>query len=202
MESAGFELGSFGYEFWALLPAFAAVAIIGAVETVGDGAAIQRASRRAPRATDFRVAQGALNVVWLGNLLSGVAGTLPNTTYSSSVSLVEATAVAARRAGVVCGMLFIAVAFFPKVLAALIAIPGPAAAACLTFLMALLLTQGMKIIVQDGLDHRKATVAGLSFWLGVGFQGGHIFADALGDGFLSRAAGQRLDGWERWRRWA
>ena len=92
---------TFDYQFWALLPAFLVVAIIGAVETVGDGVAIQRASRREPRATDFRVAQGALNVVWLGNLLSGVAGTLPNTTYSSSVSLAEATAVAARRAGVV-----------------------------------------------------------------------------------------------------
>ena len=58
--------------------------------------------------------------------------------------------------------------------------------------MALLLAHGMKIIVQDGLDYRKATVAGLSFWLGVGFQGGHIFSDALGDGFLAALLGNGL----------
>ena len=31
-------------EFWALLPAFVVVTLVGAIETVGDGVAIQRAS--------------------------------------------------------------------------------------------------------------------------------------------------------------
>ena len=34
--------------FWTLLPAFVVVTIVGAVETVGDGIAIQRVSRRRP----------------------------------------------------------------------------------------------------------------------------------------------------------
>ena len=42
----------------------------------------------------------------------------------------------------------------------------------------------MKIIVHDGMDHRKAAVVGVSFWLGVGFQNQWIFADQIGDGFL------------------
>ena len=90
-----------GVEFWALLPAFVAVTIVGAIETVGDGVAIQRVSRRRPQATDFRVVQGCLNADGLGNFLSGVAGTLPYTTYSTSISLAEVTGVAARRVGVV-----------------------------------------------------------------------------------------------------
>ena len=76
------------------LPAFVVVTLVGAIETVGDGVAIQRVSQRRPRATDFRVVQGALNADGVGNLLSGVAGTLPNTTYSSSVSLAEVTGIA------------------------------------------------------------------------------------------------------------
>ena len=48
-----------GVEFWALLPAFIIVTMVGAIETVGDGIAIQQVSRRRPRATDFRVVQGA-----------------------------------------------------------------------------------------------------------------------------------------------
>ena len=61
----GFELTP-GAEFWALLPAFAMVTLVGAIETIGDGVAIQRVSRRAPRATDFRVVQGALNADGVG----------------------------------------------------------------------------------------------------------------------------------------
>ena len=170
--------------FWALLPAFVIVTLVGAIETVGDGVAIQRVSRRKPRATDFRVVQGALNADGVGNLLSGIAGTLPNTTYSSSISLTEVTGIGARRVGVVIGAVFAVVAFFPKVAAVLIAIPAPVAAAYLLVLLALLFVQGIKIIIHEGVDHRKATVAGLSFWMGVGFQNQWIFPDLLGDGFV------------------
>ncbi|MYI19918.1 MAG: xanthine/uracil/vitamin C permease, partial [Acidimicrobiia bacterium] len=147
--------------FWALLPAFAVVTIVGAVETMGDGIAIQQVSRRTPRATDFRVVQGALNADGVGNLLSGIAGTLPNTTYSSSLALAEVTGVAARRVGVVIGSVFIAVAFFPKISAVLIAIPGPVAAGYLVLIIGLLFVQGMRLVLRDGLTHRKAAVVGL-----------------------------------------
>ena len=187
----GFELTP-GAEFWALLPAFAMVTLVGAIETIGDGVAIQRVSRRAPKATDFRVVQGALNADGVGNLLSGIAGTMPNTTYSSSISLAEITGVAARRVGIAIGAIFIAVAFFPKIAALLIAIPGPVAAAYVTVLLGLLFVQGMKIIIDDGIDHRKATVVGLAFWIGTGFQNQWIFPDLLGDGFVAILLGNGM----------
>ena len=187
----GFDVNP-GVEFWALLPAFVVVTLVGAIETVGDGVAIQRVSQRRPRATDFRVVQGALNADGVGNLLSGVAGTLPNTTYSSSVSLAEVTGIAARRVGIVIGVVFVAVAFFPKISALLIAIPGPVAAAYITVLIGLLFLQGMKIVIQDGVDHRKAAVVGLAFWIGVGFQNQWIFPDLLGDGFLAVLLGNGM----------
>ncbi|MDE0168956.1 MAG: hypothetical protein OXS29_05495 [bacterium] len=173
-----------GAEFWALLPAFVVVTLVGAIETIGDGVAIQRVSRRSRRATDFRVVQGALNADGMGNLLSGLLGTLPNTTYSTSISLAEVTGIGARRVGVIIGAVFAVVAFLPKVAAVLISIPAPVAAAYLLVLLGLLFIQGMKIIIHDGVDHRKATVAGVSFWVGVGFQNGWIFPDLLGEGFL------------------
>ena len=181
-----------GAEFWALLPAFVVVTLVGAIETIGDGVAIQRVSRRRPRATDFRVVQGALNADGMGNLLSGIGGTLPNTTYSSSISLAEVTGIGARRVGIVIGVIFLAVAFLPKFTAVVIAIPAPVAAAYLTVLIGMLFVQGMKIVVQDGVDHRKAIVAGLSFWIGTGFQNGWIFPDLLGDGFLAVLLGNGM----------
>ena len=187
----GFDLTP-SAEFWALLPAFVVVTLVGAIETIGDGVAIQRVSRRRPRATDFRVVQGALNADGVGNLLSGIAGTMPNTTYSSSISLAEVTGIAARRVGVVIGVIFVALAFFPKVTALVVAMPAPVAAAYVTVLLGLLFVQGMKIVIQDGVDHRKAIVVGLSFWFGTAFQNRWVFPDLLGEGFLGVLLGNGM----------
>ena len=187
----GFDLTP-GAEFWALLPAFIIVTLVGAIETIGDGVAIQRVSRRRPQATDFRVVQGALNADGMGNLLSGLSGTLPNTTYSTSISLADVTGIGARRVGVVLGASIVAIAFLPKIAAVLIAIPSPVAAAYLVVLLSLLFVQGMKIVIQDGLDHRKAAVAGISFWVGTAFQNRWVFPDQLGDGFLGILLGNGM----------
>ncbi len=168
---------SFGPTFWALLPGFVFVTLVGAIETVGDAVAIQRVSHRRAQAVDFRAVQGAVAADGLGNLLSGLAGTVPNTTYSSSVSVTELTGVGARRVGMAVGAVFIAMAFLPKAPAVLLAIPGPVAAAYITVLLAMLFVIGMRIVVQDGIDYRKGVVAGVAFWIGVGFQNGAIFPE-------------------------
>ena len=172
----GFDL-DFGPTFWSLLPAFVFVTLVGAIETIGDSVAIQRVSWRRPRAVDFRAVQGAVGADGVGNLLSGLAGTVPNTTYSSSVAVTELTGVAARIIGVILGIVFVVLAFLPKALAVVLAIPGPVAAAYLTVLLAMLFVLGMKIVVQDGIDYRNGVVAGVAFWIGAGFQNGLIFPE-------------------------
>ena len=172
----GFDL-EFGPVFWALLPAFVFVTLVGAIETIGDAVAIQRVSWRRPRAVDFRAVQGAVAADGVGNLLSGLAGTVPNTTYSTSVAVTELTGVGARRVGIAVGLTFIAVAFFPKALAVVLAIPGPVAAAYLTVLLAMLFIVGMRVVFQDGIDYRKGLIAGVAFWAGVGFQNDMIFSE-------------------------
>ena len=182
----GFDL-SFGPVFWALLPAFVFVTLVGAIETIGDGAAIQRVSWRRPRAVDFRAVQGAVSADGAGNLLSGLAGTVPNTTYSTSIAVTELTGVGARSVGVAIGAIFVAVAFLPKALAVVLAIPGPVAAAYITVLLAMLFVTGMKMVVQDGIDYRNGLVVGVSFWAGVGFQSGVVFPE-----YFSQVAGGLL----------
>ena len=174
----GFDL-SFGPVFWGLLPAFIFVTLVGAIETVGDGVAIQRVSWRTPRAIDFRAVQGAVGADGLGNFLSGLMGTVPNTTYSTSISVTAMTGVGARRVGIALGITFVLVAFFPKALAVVLAIPGPVAAAYITVLLALLFVVGMRVVIQDGTDYRKALVVGMAFWVGVGFQNSLIFPELV-----------------------
>ena len=170
----------FDSAFWTLLPVFMIVTLVGAVKTIGDTIGIQQVSWRRPRATDFRAVQRAVAADGVGNFLSGLAGTAPNTTYSPSVAVVELTGVAARSVGVCIGVLFVMIAFLPKATAALLAVPEPVIAAYATVLTAMLFVGGMRMVVQDGVDYRESLVVGLAFWLGVGFQNQAIFADYLG----------------------
>ena len=174
----GFDLG-FGPAFWALVPAFLLVAMIGTVRTMSSSVAVQRVSWRRRRALDFRAVQGAVNAEGIGNLVCGAAGTVPNTSYSVAASLTELTGVSARAMGIAAGVIFVALAFLPKALAVVLAIPGPVVTAYLTVLLAMLFLIGVKIVVQDGLDYRKGLVVGFAFWVGVGFQFDLVFPEQV-----------------------
>jgi NCS2 family nucleobase:cation symporter-2/xanthine permease XanP len=174
----GLDLG-FGPAFWALLPGFLIVTVVGAIETFGDGIAIQRVSFRKPRAVDFRAVQGAVYADGLGNLLSGLAGTLPNTTYSTSISVVEMTGVAARRVAIWGGLFLLLLAFSPKVAALLLAVPNPVVAAYILVLLVMLFMHGLHLALEEGATFETSLVVGMSLWLGIGFQDKAVFYDLL-----------------------
>ena len=174
----GFDFAP-GLKFWALLPAFLLIMVITSFKAVADTSAIQRVSRRQPRAIDFRLIQGGLHINALSNLASGLAGTVPTMTASPSVAMVSLTRIASRSAGVWAGAIFIAMAMVPKTTALLIAVPSPVAAAYIMIIMGLVFIEGVQTVTQGGIDHRKAVVVAVSFWVGMGFQNQAIFADLL-----------------------
>ncbi len=170
---------SFGNSFWMLLPAFVIVTIVGALETYGDGIAIQSISSRKVRTTDYRIVQGAINADGLGNLLSGLACTLPNTTYSTSISVVDLTGVASRRVGIYGGLMLVVLAFVPKLSALLQSIPAPVVGAFIIVLLVLLFAHGIRLVVSEGMTFDNGIVFGLSLWIGVGFQNRQLFEGLL-----------------------
>ena len=170
---------NFGVEFWALLPGFVVVFLASSINSIGEGMSVQGASWRRPRATDFRVIQGALNAIGVGNVLSGLLGVFPIALYPGNGSRIMMTGVAASRVGVYGGVILIAVAMLPKIVAVLIAIPAHVLAAYAVVVLGLLFVDGMRMVVGDGIDVRKATIVGLSFWVGMGFQYDLIFPELL-----------------------
>ena len=176
----GFDL-DFGSVFWTLLPAFVFVALIDTMQTISASVAIQQVSWRQPRAVDFRAVQGTVAAAGVAKLLAGLAGTVPNTTYSTTVSVTELTGVGARSVGIALGAVLIVLAFLPKALAVVLAIPGPVVAAYLAVFLAMLFVIGMNLVVQDGIDYRKGLVCGVAFWMGVGFQHGMIFPEYVSE---------------------
>ena len=174
----GFDLGP---AFVSLLPAFAFVALIGAIQTITGAVAIQRVSWRRPRAVDYRAVEGAVTADGIGKLLSGIAGIVPTQTIGVSVPTVELTGVAARRVGIIAAGVLIVLAFLPKFLAMILAIPSAVVVAYLTVVLALTFVRGMTEVVQGGIDHRKALIAGVAFWVGVGCQNDLLFPEVLAE---------------------
>ena len=78
------------------------------------------------------------------------------------------------------GVILLALAFLPKVTAILLTVPSPVMGGYLLMIMGLLFVGGMKTVVQDGLDHRKALVVGVALSIGVGLENQNILADMLG----------------------
>lgn len=167
----------FGSAFWALLPGFILAATISSIRTMSSAVAVHRVSWRKPRAVDYRLVQGAVATDGISNLFAGLLGAIPSTAYSLGASLAQLTGVASRHVGIAAGLLLLALAFLPKVIAVVLAIPGPVFGAYLIVMMAMLFMIGVQMIVQDGLDYQKSLIAGVSFWLGLGFQSRLIFPD-------------------------
>ena len=176
----GLDLG-FGPQFWALLPPFVLLTLVGSAKTVGNAISIQQVSWRERRVPDYRVVQGAVAGDGAANLMAALLGTVPQGTYANSVSAVQLTGVAARRLGVWIGVFFLVVACFPKFAAFFLTVPDAIVGAFLFILLALLFVSGVSMAFADGMDSRKTVIIGISFWVGVGFQQGALFAGSLGE---------------------
>ncbi len=171
-----------GREFWALLPSFAILTLVIGIKTISDGVAIQQGSRRRLRAIDFRKIQGMVSVNGIGMLFAGIAGTLPPMSYSSfSLSLINLTGVAARQVGIGVAIVTVGLAFFSKLAALLLTIPGPVLGAYLMFAMGMLFVSGWQTILRDGLDPRRVLVVALASALGLGLHNHPIVGDVFGD---------------------
>ena len=178
----------FGPAFWSLVPAFALVSVITSSQAIGASILMQHVSWRKPRAVDFRAVQGTAAAHGVGNLLAGLMGTVPNVVRTGSAAVTELTGIAARSVGIATGAIIFALAFLPKTLAVILAVPGPVIAAFLIVIMSSLFWAGIRTVFRGGLDYRRGLICGTSFWIGVGFQNGVIFPE-----YFSEFAGGMLE---------
>ena len=166
-------------EIWPLQVAFAVVTVVGTIETVGDAMAIQRVSRRGFKKVDYDSVQGALYSDGVGNVLAGVAGTIPNTVYSGNIAIVELTGVASRQVGIYGAGILVLLAFFPWLNALVMAIPEPVLGASMFIFFALLFVTGLQLILESGLNSRSAFITGISFWVGFAAENRLFFPDFI-----------------------
>ena len=158
-----------------LIPAFVFAALIGSIQSTTSAVLIQRVSWNRSRAVDYRAVENTVAADGLGKLVCGIGGVMPTQITTVSAPIVEITGISARSVGFAAGALMIVIAFFPKVLAVILAVPEPVYAAYLFVFLAIIFSRGMSEVVQGGIDHRTGLIAGLGFWVGVGCQYGMLF---------------------------
>ena len=171
-----------GAEFWGLLPTFVVLTLVLGTKVVSDGALIERAAQREPRAIDFRHMQAMVSTNGLGMFLAGIAGSPPVQSLASfSTALISLTGIASRRVGYAVGLIFLGVAIFPKFGAILLTIPGPVMGAYLIMTLGIILVGGMQTVFRDGLDAQKSLVVGLAVSVGLGLNDHEIITMLLGE---------------------
>ena len=180
----------FGPSFWALLPAFLLVHVVTALRSISATLALQGVAWRQERAVDFRAVQGGVFADTVSNFMAAFSGTIANGTRSTTAALTRITGVGARSVGVVFGLSLVLMAFSPKLLALVLAVPGPVIAGYVTVAVATLFVIAVKMVAGDS-DPRLGVVAALSFWIGLGCQYGFIFPEYV-EGFAGGLLGSGI----------
>ena len=177
LPTLGFD---FGISFWTLVPSFVFLGVIIAIQANGASIAMQHVAHRGDRAVDFREVQATLAGGGVTNLIASVFGAVPNIINPGIVSFTQTTGVAARSVGYCIGLIFIVMAFVPKVSGLLSTIPGPVMTGYLVMVTGILFVDGARTVIQNERDGQKVAAAGVCFWIGAAFQFGLFNLPDLG----------------------
>jgi NCS2 family nucleobase:cation symporter-2/xanthine permease XanP len=160
-----------------VIGAMTLLTMINGVQAIGNSMAIQQIAHRRPRPIDYGVVQGTMYADALGNIFSGLLGTVPNETYSENISVQKVTGVASRTVGVCGAVLLIALPFSPKISLFLVNLPTPVFGGFLMGLAAMMLPTGLELVFSHGINHRTGLLVGVSVCIGLVAESGKFFPD-------------------------
>lgn len=173
-------------QFWVILPSFMILTLMLMLKTTSDGVVIQQGAQRKSGAIKFYKIQSMMRSNGVGMLLAGLCGTLPPMTLSSfTYSLTSTSGVASRKTGFYTAGIMVVLAFCGKLTALLLTIPAPVFGAYLLFAMGILLANGCKMLISDGLGHENALVFAMAGVFGLGLQDQSLTRDIFGETFGS-----------------
>ena len=162
------SMGHVGWSFdMNLLFPFLLVALCSSVKTIGNISACQKVNDVNWTRPDMKSISGGLLAEGLGTMLSGFLGSMGQTTSSSSMGLAVATGAVSRYIGYCVGMMFILLAFLPKLSAVFAIMPEPVMASILMLAIVFVIPAGMQICTSRMLDARRTFVLGLAFTIGL-----------------------------------
>lgn len=162
----GVRMFSFAFD-WALVVPFLIVSLCASLKSFGNLITCQRINDDDWREADVKnVGKGLLAdaaSVFAGGLLGGMAVD----TSASNVGLSAATGATSRWIAFAAGVIFMALAFCPKLTILVAVMPPPAMGAILLFVTSFMIIAGVKIILTTPIDTKKTFIVGISLIFGL-----------------------------------
>ena len=152
---------------WGLALPFLIVAVCGSLKSFGNLLAAQQISEPDLVEPDLRPVAGGLLADGLTTALAGLMGALAVDTSSSNVGLAAATRACSRWISTAAGVFFAALAFMPKVTAAIATLPRPVLGASLVFAGCFMVCTGLQEMFKERLDSRAVFTVGISLFFGL-----------------------------------
>ena len=152
---------------WGLALPFVIVSICGSLKSFGNLLAAQQISEPELKEPNMQPIAGGLLADGLTTAVAGLMGALAVDTSSSNVGLAAATRACSRWISTVAGVIFTAMAFMPKVTAAIATLPRPVLGASLIFAGCFMICTGLQEMMKEKLDSRAIFTIGISLFFGL-----------------------------------
>jgi len=137
------------------------------IETFGDTVALQNVSEEKFGKIQYDRVQGGMYVDTVGSMLSGLACTTANTTYSTVMPVIQLTRVSSRYVGYLCAVIIGVCAFLPKFAYFFLCIPNPVLGGMSVALMAILFGEGFKVAASAEMNAENGVVIGVGMGMGL-----------------------------------
>nr|CAA6829934.1 MAG: Uracil-xanthine permease [uncultured Thiotrichaceae bacterium] len=158
----GFDLSA------AAIIGFCFMAIISAIETVGDVSGITKGGA-GREATDKEIA-GATYADGLGSAIAGIFGGLPNTSFSQNVGLISMTGLMSRHVVTIGALFLIVCGLVPKVGAAISTIPIMVLGGGVIIMFGMVASAGISMLADVDWNRRNMVIFAISLAVGLGLQ--------------------------------
>ncbi len=147
---------------------FCLMALISAIETVGDVTGITKGGARR-EATDEEI-KGATFADGIGSGLAGFFGALPNTSFSQNVGLIAMTGVMSRHV-VTCGAVFLIICgLIPKFGAIISTIPIEVLGGAVIVMFGMVVAAGISMLADVNWNRRNMVIFAVALSIGLGLQ--------------------------------
>jgi xanthine permease len=163
------SLMKWGWEVnWAVVLGMCFMAVVSAVETVGDISGITKGGA-GREATDREITGGTF-ADGLGTAIAGLFGALPNTSFSQNVGLVAMTGVMSRRIVSYGAVFLIFCGLVPKIGALISTMPISVLGGGVVVMFGMVVASGIRMLSDVDWTHRNMLIFAISLSLGLGLQ--------------------------------
>jgi len=159
----------FGWEInWAIIIGMCFMAVVSAIETVGDVSGITKGGANRP-ATDKEIS-GATFADGLGTAVAGVFGGLPNTSFSQNVGLISMTGVMSRHVVTLGAVFLILCGLVPKFGAVVASMPITVLGGGVIIMFGMVTAAGVSMLSEVKWNRRNMVIFAISLSVGLGLQ--------------------------------